>query len=247
MSGMLVSDETSLRAYLGRILGWSAERTQAIDHALRSIDLSVTHRATLVLLGEADMVPIAYALHRRTIGVDRPFVLCDPRTATNYTSGVAAFEAARGGSLCVRHGRRPLDFERMVVLVRDPDANTQIIICADVLQAMHPFLIRPVPIRVPALRMRARELPRIVDEYAADAISMLGADAACFTGADRRWVLDHATGSLTEIEKATERVVAFRMSANLNQAAKRLGMSMVALKDWLGRRGQWPAQGKGAK
>jgi len=39
----------------------------------------------------------------------------------------------------------------------------------------HPFLIRPVPIRVPPLTARASELPRIVDEYALDAISKLGA------------------------------------------------------------------------
>jgi hypothetical protein len=55
---MLARNEAALRAYLGRILGWSDERTQAIEHALRSIDLSVSHRAALVVLGDTDSVSI---------------------------------------------------------------------------------------------------------------------------------------------------------------------------------------------
>src|SRR5437762_4055420 len=118
---MLACDEAALRAFLARILGY--DRTQAIEQALRSIDLGVTRRATLVLLGDTDMVPLALALHRRTLGAERPFIVSDPRRAnmpatarapTSYTSGVAAVQAARGGSLCVRHHRLPIDFERMV-------------------------------------------------------------------------------------------------------------------------------------
>src|SRR5689334_18004256 len=131
---MLASGEAALRAYLGRILGYG--HVQAIDPALRSIDLSVTRGATLVLLGDSDMVPIALALHRRTLGADRPFVVSSsrrvnmPATArapASYTSGVAAVRAARGGSLCLRHRRLPTDFERMVALVRDPDADVMVI------------------------------------------------------------------------------------------------------------------------
>lgn len=74
---MLTSNEAVLRAYLGRILGWSNDSTQAIEHAIRSIHLSISHRAGLVVLGDSDPVAIAHALHCLTIGAERPFVVCD--------------------------------------------------------------------------------------------------------------------------------------------------------------------------
>jgi hypothetical protein len=55
-----------LRAFLARMLGWSNER--AVDLALRSLALALDHRAALVLCGEGDLVPIAWALHRHTLG-----------------------------------------------------------------------------------------------------------------------------------------------------------------------------------
>jgi len=49
-----------------------------------------------------------------------------------------------------------------------------------------------------------------------------------------------------EIEKTTLRLVAIRMSGNLTQAAKRLGMSHVALRQWFGHRRRWvPPRKKG--
>src|SRR5690242_5078432 len=101
-----------MRAFLARMLGWSNER--AVDLALRSLTLALDHRAALVLCGEGDLVPIAWTLHRHTLGADRPFIVCDPRRGTqaasvrspaSRASGVAAFEAAIGGSLCVRSRR----------------------------------------------------------------------------------------------------------------------------------------------
>lgn len=55
-------DETTLRDFLGRVLGWGQHR--AVDHAIRSIHLSLARRAALVFLGKDDLVPIALALHR---------------------------------------------------------------------------------------------------------------------------------------------------------------------------------------
>ncbi len=241
---MAPPNETALRDYLARILGY--ERTQAIEHALRSIELSITYRAALVLLGEANMVPIALALHRRTLGA-APFVVGDPRhrprfeTAhrpRSYTSGVAAVRAARGGTLCVRHRRLPTDFDRTTKMARAPSSDVQLVICSDVFHAMDPFLIRPVPIRVPPLSARVRELPRIIDAYARDAIEALGVDDdAGFSATDRTWVLDRAPRSLAEIETATLRLVALRQADGVtSRAAKRLGMSHVALSQWLDRR-----------
>jgi len=236
------SDVPALRAFLARILGWADERT--VEHALRSLDLSVTHRAALVLLGDTDLVPIAHALHRRAVGADRPFVVCDRRRSTmrasvrvpmNHESGVAAVEAARGGSLCLRRAQLPRDFSPMVALVRDPATSVQLIVCGDWDSDGDPLLALPAPIRVPPLGDRASELPRIVDEYALDAIRDLSAGSTGFAPADHDWVIRHAAASLPEIEKGTRRLVAVRQAGSIARAAARLGMSHVALSQWLER------------
>jgi len=248
---MLADDETALRGFCARLLGWSEERAQDIEHALRSIHLAITHRAALVLLGDTDPVPIAQALHRRTLGADRPFVVCDPRRLDvpasvrfpmNHERGPAAFQAARGGTLCVRRRRAPHDFSSLLALVRSPTADVQLVICAAASFYADPLLALPVPIRVPPLGERASELPRIVDEYALDALGALGADAACFADADRAWVLERAASTLPAIETATLRLVALRMSPSVHRAAERLGISSVALGQWLSRRRVPPAR-----
>ena len=115
-----------LRGFLARLLGW--DDLAAVDRALRSVDLAATQRAPLVLCGDGNLVPVAHALHRRAVGVDRPFVLADPRRGdtpatvrapVNYRSGVAAFEAATDGSLCVRSRRPPRAARRLRRPVRD--------------------------------------------------------------------------------------------------------------------------------
>lgn len=242
---MLAGDEAALRGFCARILGWAADRADAVEHAIRSLHLSVTCRAALVLLGETDLVPLAQALHRRTLGAEQPFIVCDRkrrnlpksvRSPENYDSGVAAWMAAAGGSLCVRRSRLPLDFSSMVARVRDPNANAQLIVCAAGRYDTDPFLVLPRPIRVPSLNTRASELPRIVDEYLADAIDELGALRADFTGADRQWIIDHGPWTLAEIEKTTLRLVALRVSRNVSNAAARLGMAPVSLSRWIDRR-----------
>ncbi len=243
----------ALRAYLPRILGF--QRREAIWDAVRSVELSITSRAALVLLGETNMVPIALALHRRTLGADRPFIVIDSRRVdipatvrapTSYKSGVAAVRDARGGTLCMHYRRRPHDFEVTVAMLRDPSTDVQLVVCADAFQATHPFLVRPVPLLVPPLTARPHELPRIVDAYARDAIEVLGADRTHFTTADQRWVLDRDPRSLVEVETATLRLVALRQAGTIGGAARRLGMAPVSLTRWLAHR---PVVhlGKGAK
>jgi len=232
----------NLRPFLARLLGWASD--DAIDVALRSIELAANHRAHLVLQGTGDLVPIAQSLHRRVLGVDRPFVVCDPRRSNtrasarapaNLESSVDAFRAASGGSLCVRRRRLPDDFSAIVPRLRRTHDVQYIIVCANVDEAVDPLLVLPAPIQVPPLASRTHEVERIVDEYAADAVAELHARDACFTPVDRRWILEHAT-SLTEIEKATIRVVALRMSRHLSEAAERLGMAPVSLWRWILRR-----------
>jgi len=238
-----------LRGFCARILGWGRDRAAAVDHALRSIHLSATRRTALVLCGDFDLVPIAWALHRRTLTADRPFIVCDPRrgntpasvrSPANYESGVGAFEAAIGGTLCLRRSRLPRDFSSLVSLLREPDAGVQLVIGADKRDVHHAFLTAPAPIHVPLLKDRVDELPRIIDEYVIDAVAELGTLETSFTDADRRWVIEHAARSLLEIEKATLRLVALRASTSLGGAARRLGMAPISLSRWVNRRPRAP-------
>jgi hypothetical protein len=229
-----MSSAEDLRGYLGRLLGWT--NTSAIDHALRSIELAREHRAQLVLCGHGDLVPLAYGLHRRALGADTPFIVCDPRrgntpasarSPANYADAAAAFEAAAGGSLCVRRRRPPRDFSSLVSRLRDSCQVQYICLDEDSLR----WLVRPGPIEVPPLTERMSELPRIVDEYVLDAIvEVAPRRSLALTERDRQWLIEHAaTRGLSEIEKAALRLVALRSSINMSHAAARLGMASVSL------------------
>jgi hypothetical protein len=231
-----------LREFVARLLGWARART--VELALRSVELALDHRAALVVSGLGDMVPIALALHRRTLGADRPFVVCDPRRAdapasvrspANREGGLAAFDAARGGTLCVRTRRLPQDFPALVARLRGSD-DVLYTVCAERLVDAHEPWVRPAPLAVPALIERSAEIDRIIAEYASDAIVELGAPRSSFTSHDHAWVREHAATSLVEIEKATLRLTAIRASYSASAAAARLGMSLVSLSRWIDRR-----------
>jgi len=239
----------TLRDFCARLLGWSDDHMPVVDHALRAIRLAAGCRSPLILRGEGDLVPIAYALHRHTLGGDAPFVVCDPRRRTmkasvrspaNYQSGLAAFRKAAGGTLCMR-SRLPQDFAELLAGRHESNPLVRLIVCPSRVDQGE-GLAAPVPIYVPSLSERALELPRIVQEYAAEAIAALRPlrPEARFTAADLRWVVECAGTSLPEIEKATLRVVALHMSATLSEAARLLGMAPVSLARWLGRRARSP-------
>jgi hypothetical protein len=123
----------------------------------------------------------------------------------------------------------------MVSQLRSTD-NVQYIVCSFEDDDSDPLLVVPAPIRLPSLADRSRELPRIVDEYALDAIAALSAHYTCFTDRDRAWILEYRASSLSEIEKATLRLVALRTSPNVSVAAERLGMAPISLSRWAHRR-----------
>jgi hypothetical protein len=248
----------TLRDFCSRILGWSPTRADVIEHAMHSIELAVERRAALVLLGDTDLVPIARALHRRTLGTDAPFVVSNQRrldldatvrSATNYTSGVAGFTAAIGGTLCLHYPQVPRDFSTVVALARNLNASVRLMFVGNARWDRHPFIVLPVPIRVPSLLTRTDDIPRIVDEYARDAVAELRERERCrykrrsprrhrvgFTAEDRQWVIENSPRTLAEIEKSTLRIAAIRMSLNLHRAADWLDMAPVSLKRWIGRR-----------
>lgn len=148
---------------------------------------------------------------------------------------MAAFEAAIGGSLCVRSRRLPGDFPALLTKLRYAD-DVLCAICTAAVADPHPPLVLPAPLVVPPLAQRSAELDRIIAEYAGDAIEELAAPASSFTAVDHAWVRTHAAASLADIEKATMRMVTIRMSRNLSGAAARLRMAVVSLSRWLGRR-----------
>ena len=188
----------ALRDFCARLLGWGDDHMPAVDHALRAIRLAVACRSPLILRGEGDLVPIAYALHRHTLGVGAPFVVCDRRRQTveasvrslaNEERGVVAFKAAAGGSLCMK-SQLPHDFAELLARLHEPDSRVELIVCPSRNDHRNCFAA-PVPICVPPLRERAVELQRIVEEYAAEAIAALRPvrPEERFTADDLQWLL----------------------------------------------------------
>jgi hypothetical protein len=233
----------ALRSFVMRIVGWSTDRLEIVDLALRSIRHAATRRAPLVLCGDSNLVAIAHEIHRRIRGDERPFVVCDPRrkdtaeatvrAAPNYDKSVPAMVAAANGSLCVWSKRLPRDFRETREGLRDPASRVLLIVCAQEVGDAKVFLGSPIVL--PPLAARAGEIGRIVDEYIADAVKDLGADRP-LGGEDRAWIDQHATSSLAEIEKSARRLVAIRKAGGVSAAAALLGMSHNALSRWIGRR-----------
>ncbi len=231
-----------LRSFLARLIGWGNDRAETIDLAMRAVRMAQARRTPLVLRGEGDLVPIAHDLHRRELGSDRPFILCDPRrqsleanvrSSTNFEKGLDALAAARGGSLCVRASRPPADFLKVIAALRDPDSQVQMILCDHSTQDAEAQL--SVPITIPPLSSRQSELPHIIHEYTIDAASSFKVPPRFYTE-DREWVLKHSSSSLHEIEKGTRRLMAMRVAGTILGAAELLGMAAVSLRRWIGRR-----------
>ena len=240
----LVAESTrliALRSFLARILGWASHRSETVDLALRSVRLAATQRAALALCGDGDLVPIARGLHRYAMGEDRPFVLCDPRRRDtepsaarhSHGSGMQAFRAAAGGSMCLGTKRLPRDFAEVMTALRDPSTRVQLIVYG--LRPPDRKELVSAPIEVPSLSSRDDEIDRVIDEYAGDAATTLRVPAN-LSRVLRDWVRTHSAASLPEIEKGTLRILALREAGNVARAAAMLGMAHASLGEWIGRR-----------
>jgi hypothetical protein len=230
-----------LRAFCRRLLGWGADHLPAVEHALRALRRSMLHQAPLHLHGDGDLVPIAHALHRRALGHDRPFIVCDTRrkatdpsvrAAANFATAREALTAATGGTLCLRAERLPPDLAAALASLSNGGLPAQLILCSN--QPVDVTLASS-SIYVPSLTTRSQDLPRIIAEYATDAAAQLKLPAGALGAQDVEWLLAHAN-SLPEIEKATLRLLALRATPSLSAAAASQQMAPVSLRRWVRRR-----------
>jgi len=135
---------------------------------------------------------------------------CGGASWKNYQTGMSAFEAATRGSLCVRNSRLPKDFDTVIAALRAPNPPVRLIVCARTTEECEEYLA--IPITIPPLSTRCDEVVQIIMEYAEDAVAALGASRTGFLPTDRDWVRMHSASSLSDIEKATLRLVAIRAS-----------------------------------
>ncbi len=226
-----------LRKALSRMIGWSAERAEEIDLALRAIRIATRRRLTLALSGN-DLVPLAEELHRLTLTAARPFVLINPRRRTTEStwnpmkcaaSGRAALQRAAGGTVCALAKWLPRDWRELREDIRRPECQTQLIVCAD--SPAQAGALSAWTIEIPPLSMRQRELNRIVQEYAADAAEFLDLDEDWLKPADRAWIRDELH-TLAEIQKGTLRLAAKQQAGSTSGGAVRLGLSHVSMLRW---------------
>jgi FHA domain len=231
-----------LREFVGILLGWSD--LVAVDQALRSIRRAEQRRSVLYLNGSGDLALVVYALHRRLMGAERPFVMCDPRrrarrgtvrSVANQPRGIDGYRAAAGGTLCLLADRLPRDFEALAKLQTEA-ARPMIIVMGTLERRRNKMDIAMNPaVCVPSISRRAPDLPEIVDGYVRAAAAELRLPA--LLAEDRAWVIKNSAASFTEIEKGTRRVMAIRASSTLTAAAERLEMASISLRRWIDRRG----------
>jgi pSer/pThr/pTyr-binding forkhead associated (FHA) protein len=235
-----------LRAFLSRLVGWGEERRMQVDRALRSVREVSAHRAPLYLRGEGNLPAVARSLSHRAFGPDAPFVVSDPRRASingakfapaNRPDIASAIEAATGGTLCVWSHSLPAGFESVRAEL-EQSTCVRLVVCSSTVDDGSPPISVWAPLTLTPLSRRADELDRVIDEYAFDAILVLSAKMTSFTVEDRRWVRRCRPQTLDEIETTVTRVVAYRECGSVESAARKLGISRVALLRWFGRRGR---------
>ena len=231
-----------LRRFLSRLLGWSKPAQEAVNLALRSLRAASSGNAPLMLCGDGDLSEIARGLHLRAPRKRGAFVLCIPsrksaeesvRLAANEQTAKAAIEAVRGGTICVQTDRLPKDFSALQEALRTPPYQFQVIICAAGLGEARVHLA--TPIAIPSLSTRRDELPRVIKEYAEEAMETIKSKVP-FSDTDRAWVARHSAESVAEIEKGTSRLIAIRATGSARGAANLLGITHTSLTRWIARR-----------
>jgi hypothetical protein len=167
--------------------------------------------------------------------LDRPFVVARPPR-----KGMDALALAEGGTLCVLRHQQPCDFDEVVTTLRGaPVSRALLMLCAHAIPRGNDIASQIVSVLrsvlIAPLAERTDELPKIIDAYTNDAVTEFG--GGWITVADQEWVAINASGSLSQIETATRRIVALHScQEGISEAARLLGMAHGSLSEWVGRR-----------
>jgi hypothetical protein len=240
--GVAMYRERELRAFCGRLVGWADELTDIVDEVMDTLLNAIARRSPIALRGASDLVPTAHALHRRLLGSERPFVVCDPRrregdgsvrSPPNRRTGLLALDAATGGSVCIRANRLPRDFDALVTRLRQENSTAMLFVCLNGNDPLRDLLYPPI--EIPSLAQRVPDRERLLDEFLMEAAAVLGVDTVQLAERMRSSVLRNVA-SLADLEKTALRLVALASSQNMSQAAARLHMAPVSLSRWVSRR-----------
>jgi hypothetical protein len=234
--------DRELRVFCRRLLGSSEARSFQVEDAVDGVLTAIARGMPIALRGASDLIPVAYALHRRILGADRPFVVCDPRRREGEGSVrmppsrrtvALAIEAAMDGSICLRSRRLPADFDRLCESVRDAAPFPTVFVCLHGNDRVRDLISRPL--EIPSLAARASESHRLLQESLDEAATALGTGRLRLPRQARQGILEGVV-SFADLEKTALRVVALASARNTSQAAVRLGMALVSLTRWLHRR-----------
>jgi len=238
----IAARDRELRVFCRRLLGSSEARSVQVDDAVDTVLSAVARGLPIALRGTSDLVPVAYALHRRILGANRPFIVCDPRrresagsvrTPPSRRTVALALEAAMDGSICLRSRRLPADFERLCESVRNAAPFPTVFVCLYGDDRVRDLLCRPL--EIPPLAARASESHRLLQEALDEAAAALGTERLRIPRQARQDVLE-GVASFAELEKTALRIVALASARNPSQAAVCLRMAPASLKRWLHRR-----------
>jgi hypothetical protein len=239
--GLAVRD-SELRAFCRRLLGSCEAQSALVDDAVDGLLTAVVRGRPIALRGASDLVPVAYALHRRILGAERPFVVCDPRRREGEGSvrmppsrrtAALALEAAIDGSICLRSRRLPADFDLLRESLRDTVPSATVFVCLHGEDRVRDLFFRSL--EVPCLAARASESDRLLQDALNEAATALGTARLRIPRRARHGLLERVA-SFAELEKTALRVLALASARNPSQAAARLGMAPVSLNRWLYRR-----------
>jgi hypothetical protein len=221
----------ALRELVGRFLGWSAQRQDAVDEALRSLREWAALRVSLVLMGEGSLTTVARQLHAATLGQESPFV-----ATAEHANGMAALRAAKHGTLWAPE--LPPDFGAVAECLREADNRTRLMLhaqSADDAAKAATALARPAIIALPSLRSRHAEIGRLITACAEDAAASLGTPAIGFTMHDLEVLPQLPYRGIAELELTVRRVVAMR-TWGVSNGSLRLGIRHTSLLEWARRR-----------
>jgi len=156
--------------------------------------------------------------------------------ARTVVDRMTALAEAGDGTLCLLHSK--LKYRELIAIslaVLPLNCLTHIVVCTTSDRAKE--IPRP-PIVIPPLDSRKADLDRLIEESIDRAAERLYCTGLVrLSSEDRAWLRARACGSLRELQTATLRLVAVREAGSIHAGSALLGISHVALTNWLNSRG----------